>query len=80
MIAVTPSHARKGGMKYRHYLSSALLHGAADQAGSVRRVSAAEIEALVIKTLREHLEPCRRSKIGVSSMTSSHALRSTRNG
>jgi site-specific DNA recombinase len=54
---MTPSHARKGGMKYRYYLSSALLHGATDQAGSVRRVPAAEIEALVIRTVREHLKP-----------------------
>ena len=54
---MTPSHARKGGMKYRYYLSSALLHGAANRAGSVSRVPAAEIEALVISTLREHLKP-----------------------
>ena len=54
---MTPSHARKGGMKYRYYLSSALLHGAANRAGSVSRVRAAEIEALVIRTLREHLKP-----------------------
>ncbi len=54
---MTPSHARKGGMKYRYYLSSALLHGAADRAGSVSRVRAAEIEGLVIRTLREHLDP-----------------------
>src|SRR5246127_1526801 len=54
---MTPSHARKGGMKYRYYLSSALLHGAANRAGSVSRVPAAEIEALVISTLREHLDP-----------------------
>ena len=54
---MTPSHARKGGMKYRYYLSSALLHGAANRAGSVSRVRAAEIEALVIRTLREHLDP-----------------------
>jgi site-specific DNA recombinase len=53
---MTPSHARKGGMKYRYYLSSALLHGAADRAGSVSRVTAAKIEALVIKTLREQLD------------------------
>ena len=46
---MSPSHARKGGIKYRYYLSSALLHGAAERAGSVRRVPAAEIEALVIK-------------------------------
>jgi site-specific DNA recombinase len=54
---MTPSHARKGGMKYRYYLSSALLHGAANRAGSVSRVPAVEIEALVIRTLREHLDP-----------------------
>ena len=44
-------------MKYRYYLSSVLLHGAANRAGSVSRVRAAEIEALVIRTLREHLDP-----------------------
>ena len=54
---MSPSHARKGGIKYRYYLSSALLHGAAERAGSVRRVPAAEIEALVIKSVREHLKP-----------------------
>jgi site-specific DNA recombinase len=35
-----PSHARKGGIKYRYYLSSALLQGEAARAGSVCRVSA----------------------------------------
>jgi site-specific DNA recombinase len=54
---MTPSHARKGGIKYRYYLSSALLHGATNRAGSVSRVPAVEIEALVIRTLREHLNP-----------------------
>ena len=45
---MTPSHVRKGGVKYRYYLSSALLHGIADRAGAVRRVSAAQIETLVV--------------------------------
>jgi site-specific DNA recombinase len=55
---MTPSHARKGNTKYRYYLSSALFNGAApDGAGSVRRVSATDIEALVIKSVREHLKP-----------------------
>ena len=53
---MSPSHARKGGIKYRYYLSSALLHGTAERAGSVRRVSAAEVEALVIRSVREHLK------------------------
>src|ERR1700721_251294 len=54
---MTPSHARKGGMNNRYYLSSALLHGAANRPGSGGRVPAAEMQALVIRTLREHLDP-----------------------
>src|SRR5262249_45238378 len=38
---MSPSHARKGGVKYRYYLSSALLQGVVGSAGSVRRVPAA---------------------------------------
>src|SRR5438034_1246804 len=38
---MTPSHARKGGIKYRYYLSSPLLHGQPGRIGSVRRVPAA---------------------------------------
>jgi site-specific DNA recombinase len=53
---MTPSHARKGIVKYRYYISSALLQGQAQQAGSVSRVPAAEIEALVASSLRNHLE------------------------
>jgi site-specific DNA recombinase len=53
---MTPSHVRKGGTKYRYYLSSPLLHGQPGRAGSVRRVPAAELEALVAGAVREHLE------------------------
>jgi hypothetical protein len=52
---MSPSHARKRGVKYRYYLSSALLEGRPDHSGSVRRVPAAEIEALVNRSVREHL-------------------------
>jgi hypothetical protein len=52
---MSPSHARKGGIKYRYYISSSLLQGAGDRAGSVSRVPAAEIEATVVKSVREHL-------------------------
>jgi site-specific DNA recombinase len=52
---MTPSHARKGGIKYRYYLSSPLLHGQPRRVGSVRRVPAAEVEALVECAVREHL-------------------------
>ena len=52
---MTPSHVRKDGIKYRYYLSSPLLHGQPERAGSVTRVPAAEIEALVGQAVREHL-------------------------
>src|SRR5438876_6414911 len=52
---MTPSHARKGGIKYRYYLSSPLLHGQPGRVGSVRRLPAAEIEALIECAVREHL-------------------------
>lgn len=51
---MTPSHVRKGGMKYRYYISSALLQGRAKQAGTVSRIPADEIEALVAKSVRSH--------------------------
>jgi hypothetical protein len=54
---MSPSHARKGHVKYRYYLSSALFQGGVERAGSVRRVPATEIEALVIKSVRDHLKP-----------------------
>jgi site-specific DNA recombinase len=53
---MSPAHARKGGIKYRYYISGVLLHGAAEKAGSVRRVPAIEIEQLVIGSVRKHLD------------------------
>ena len=53
---MSPSHARKRGIKYRYYLSSALLQGLTAQAGSIDRVSATDIESLVAKSVRAHLK------------------------
>jgi site-specific DNA recombinase len=53
---MSPSHARKQGVKYRYYLSSTLLEGRPARSGSIRRIPAAEIEALVIRSVREHLK------------------------
>ena len=52
---MTPSHVRKRGIKYRYYISSALLQGQAELAGTVSRIPADEIEALVVKSVRGHL-------------------------
>ena len=53
---MTPSYARKAGKRYRYYLCSALTQGRAEQAGSVRRVPAPEIETLVIDAIRKRLK------------------------
>jgi hypothetical protein len=70
---MSPSHVRKGGRKYRYYLSCVLFHGAAERAGSVRRVPAADIEALVIRSVREHLKPSQ--EIDDRSLVHTHVAR-----
>jgi site-specific DNA recombinase len=70
---MSPSHARKGGVKYRYYLSSALLQGMVGGAGSVRRVPATDIEALVVRSVREHLKPV--APIDDRSLIDTHVAR-----
>ena len=53
---MSPSHARRRGVKYRYYLSSAILNGQSEKSGSVSRVPAGEIETLVVKSVRDHLK------------------------
>jgi site-specific DNA recombinase len=52
---MSPSHARKNGVRYRYYTSLALLQGCREQAGSVNRVPAADIESAVADGVRVHL-------------------------
>ena len=53
---MSPSHARKAGVKYRYYLSSAILNGVPEGAGSIRRVPAVAIETMVVRAVRERLK------------------------
>jgi site-specific DNA recombinase len=53
---MSPTHACKGSIKYRYYVSSALLDGRPEEARSTARVPAPEIEALVARSVREHLK------------------------
>ncbi len=52
---MSPSHAVKKGVRYRYYVSTALIQGRKAEAGTVARVPAQEIEALVLGALRERL-------------------------
>ena len=49
------SHARKAGIKYRYYVSAALIDGRQSEAGSISRVPAVEIETLVARAVRKHV-------------------------
>ena len=49
---MSPSEAAKGTKRWRYYVSQGILQGRRQDAGSVARVSAAEIEAKVIETVR----------------------------
>jgi site-specific DNA recombinase len=52
---MTPSHSRNGSARYRYYVSSALIQGQPETAGSVARAPAAKVEAIVVDALRRHL-------------------------
>jgi site-specific DNA recombinase len=49
-----PSFSAKNGVRYRFYVSSALLRGRKADVGSVGRVPAAEIESTVLAALNAH--------------------------
>jgi DNA invertase Pin-like site-specific DNA recombinase len=53
---MTPSHARKGGRKYRYYIASPLIQGTPERLGAVKRVPAADLENTVINAVRQHLD------------------------
>jgi hypothetical protein len=53
---MSPSHTNKAGVRYRYYVSQALLQSKVRGSGSIGRVPADEIEALVLAALRHHLQ------------------------
>ena len=49
---MSPSHATKDGRRYRYYVSQAILQGRQQDAGSIVRVAAMEIERRVVEAVR----------------------------
>jgi site-specific DNA recombinase len=52
---MSPSYSTKNGIRYRFYVSSALLRGRKGAAGSLARIPAAEIEDAVVATLKSRV-------------------------
>ena len=52
---MSPSHANKGSKRHRYYVSQALLDYREQEAGSISRINARDIETAVINTLNKFL-------------------------
>jgi site-specific DNA recombinase len=52
---MSPTHANKKGVRYRYYVSHALLQNRKPEAGSIARVPAPEVESLVYDGVRRQL-------------------------
>jgi site-specific DNA recombinase len=53
---MTPTHTNKKGARYRYYVSHAILQKRDDEAGSIIRISAPDIETLVAQAVHNHLD------------------------
>src|ERR1700726_2052153 len=51
----SPTHSNKRGVRFRYYVSHAILQNRKAEAGSIARVPAPEIETLVCDSVRRHL-------------------------
>src|SRR5208282_1731417 len=54
---MSPSHANKKGVRYRYYVSHPVLQNRKAEAGSIKRVSAPDVEQLVCQAVRNALQP-----------------------
>jgi len=70
---MSPTYARKRGVKYRYYISEVLVQGATETAGSVPRVSATEIEQLVVSSIRKRFELA--ASVAERAIVKSHVAR-----
>jgi site-specific DNA recombinase len=52
---MTPSYAVKNAVRYRYYISAALMQGQRNHAAKLNRVPATEIEKLILSAVRKHL-------------------------
>jgi DNA invertase Pin-like site-specific DNA recombinase len=72
---MSPSHANKKGVRYRYYVSHALLQNRKASSGSIARVSAPDVEALVCNAVK-HKEQSD-SKISDRELLQRHVERVT---
>ncbi len=52
---MSPSFTTKRGVRYRFYISTAVISGRRDQAGSLSRIAAPELETRILAALRQRI-------------------------
>jgi len=65
---MSPSHAVKGGVRYRYYVSQAVLQGRAQEAGSIARLPAHELEQVVINAVSHALAKDERTRLAAAQL------------
>ena len=65
---MSPSHAVKGGIRYRYYVSQAVLQGRAQEAGSIARLPARELEQVVINAVFNALAKDERTRLAAARL------------
>jgi hypothetical protein len=53
---MSPSHARKRGVRYRYYVSLPLIQGQSERTGSICRIPAIEVERVIADAVRRELK------------------------
>lgn len=69
---MSPTHAQRGGLRYRYYQSWVLAQGQRAKAGSVDRVPATEIDRVVSKAVLEHLNKIETDAQQIRTIIQSH--------
>jgi len=72
---MSPSHAAKGGRRWRYYVSQAVLQGRKQDAGSVARVAAIEVEPRVAEAVQAVLSVSDRQRSMGSQSEQRHTSR-----
>src|SRR5471030_3451509 len=72
---MTPSHSVKKGVRYRYYVSQAILGSRSEEAGRVGRVSAPDLEGLVEDFLRKRFAGAPGQGLGARALVEAHLER-----
>jgi hypothetical protein len=65
---MSPSHAVKKGVRYRYYVSQAVLQGRTQEAGNIARLPAHELEQMVIDAVFKALAKDERTRLATAQL------------